>query len=165
MATFIIEGTGILSGVHDWDEIDRRIAEDKRKAAAAAELAAEQELKEREIEQVLSQTLRTELAAELESQKLNAKTLKWYREDFARFRKYCEGSGLPCLPAGPQVTAMFLGEHGKKGLAHVNRLRAAIACTHRTAGFPDPTSDLLVRAVCRLLNDNKSPPPATPAQH
>jgi hypothetical protein len=165
MAITVFEGTGILSGVSDSDEIDRRIAEDKRKAAAAAELAAEQELKEREIEQVLSQTLRAELAAELESQKLNAKTLKRYREDFARFRKYCEGSGLPCLPAGPQVTAMFLGEHCKKGLAHVNRLRSAIACAHRTAGFPDPTSDPLVRAVCRLLRDNKSPPPATPAQH
>jgi hypothetical protein len=165
MAINIFSGTGILSGASDSDEIDRRIAEDKRKAAAAAELVAERELKEKEIEEVLSQTLRAELAAELESQKLNAKTLKRYREDFARFRKYCEGSGLPCLPAGPQVTAMFLGEHGKRGLAHVNRLRAAIACTHRMAGFPDPTSDLLVRAVCRLLKDNKSPPPATPAQH
>ena len=165
MAINIFSGTGILSGASDSDEIDRRIAEDKRKAAAAAELAAEQELKEREIEQVLSQTLRAELAAELESQKLNAKTLKRYCEDFARFRKYCEGSGLPCLPAGPQVTAMFLGEHCEKGLAHVNRLRSAIACAHRTAGFPDPTSDPLVKAVCRLLRDNKSPPPATPAQH
>jgi hypothetical protein len=137
----------------------------ERKQAAAERLAAEQALKEQEIEQVLSQTLRTELAAELESQKLNAKTLKRYREDFARFRKYCEGSGLPYLPAGPQVTAMFLGEHGKRGLAHVNRLRAAIACAHRTAGFPDPTSDPLVKALCRLLRRNKSPRPATPAQH
>ena len=36
------------------------------------ELAAEQALKEQEIEQVLSQTLCDELAAEIESQKLNA---------------------------------------------------------------------------------------------
>ena len=52
---------------------------------------------------------------------------------------------------------MFLGPRLEKGLAHVNRLRAAIACTHRIAGLPDPTSDPLVRAVCRLLKDNKSP--------
>ena len=160
MAT--IDG-GILGG--DRAEIARGVAELERREAAAAKLAAERELKEREIEQVLGQTLRAELAAEIENQKLNAKTLKRYREDFARFRKYCDGQGLPCLPAGPQVTAMFLGDDCEKGLKHFNRLRNAIACTHRMAGFPDPTEDLLVRAVCRLLRDNKSPTPATPAQH
>jgi hypothetical protein len=167
MATVTFSGTGILAGTHDPDEIDRRIEEDRRKASAAAELAAEQSLKEQEIEQALSQTLSAELAAEIESQKLNAKTLKRYREDFARFRKYCEESGLPYLPAGPQVTAMFLGEDCKKGLKHFNRLRNAIACTHRMAGFPDPTADLLVLALGRLLRDNKSKlsTPATPAQH
>ena len=165
MATVSFSGTGILSGTHDPDEIDRRIEEDRRKASAAAELAAEQSLKEKEIEQALSQTLGTELAAEIECQKLDAKTLKRYREDFARFRKYCEGQGLPYLPAGPQVTAMFLSEDCEKGLAHFKRLRNAIACTHRMAGFPDPTADLLVLAVGRLLKNNKSPTPATPAQH
>jgi hypothetical protein len=160
MAT--IDG-GILGG--DRAEIARGVAELERKEAAAAKLAAEQALKEEEIEQVLSQTLRAELDAEIESQRLDAKTLKRYREDFARFRKYCDGQGLPCLPAAPQVTALFLGEHGVKGLKHFNRLRAAIACTHRTAGFPDPTEDLLVKAVGRLLKDNKSPQPASPAQH
>jgi hypothetical protein len=105
------------------------------------------------------------LAAEIESQKLNAGTLKRYRKDFARFKKYCEDSGLPYLPAGPQVTAMFLSEDCEKGLAHFKRVAQAIACTHRVAGFPDPTDDLLVLAVGRLLKNNKSPTPATPAQH
>ena len=160
MAT--IDG-GILGG--DRAEIARGVAELERREAAAAKLAAERELKEREIEQVLGQTLRAELDAEIENQKLNAKTLKRYREDFARFRAYCDGQGLPCLPAGPQVTAMFLSDGCEKGLKHFNCLRNAIACTHRMAGFPDPTEDLLVRAVGRLLKDNKSPQPATPAQH
>jgi hypothetical protein len=161
----IFEGTGILSGVHDSDEIANRAAELERKQAAADRQAAEQELKEKEIEQVLSKTLSTELAAEIESQKLDAKTLKRYSKDFATFRRYCEGWGLPYLPAGPQVTVMFLGDHCEKGLKHFNRLRNAIACTHRIAGFPDPCSDLLVRALGRLLRENKSPQPATPAQH
>jgi hypothetical protein len=162
MAT--IDG-GILGG--NREEIARGVAESERKEAAAVELAAERSLKEQEIEQALSQVLCDELAAEIESQKLNAKTLKRYREDFAQFRKYCEDSGLPCLPAGPQVTAMFLSEDCKKGLKHFNRLRNAIACTHRMAGFPDPTADLLVLAIGRLLRDNKSKSstPATPAQH
>ena len=159
MAT--IEG-GILGGYRA--EIARGVAELRRKQAAAERLAAERQLKEQEIEQVLSQTLSTELAAEIESQKLDAKTLKRYREDFARFRKFCESWGLPYLPAGPQVTAMFLSDGCEKGLKHCNRLRNAIACTHRMAGFPGPTEDLLVKAVSRLLRDNKSPePPATPS--
>jgi hypothetical protein len=43
MTVWIAEGTGILSGVHNSEEIDRRIAEDKAKEAAAAEYAAELE--------------------------------------------------------------------------------------------------------------------------
>ena len=43
MATVTFTGTGILAGTHDPDEIDRRIEEDRRKASAAAELAAERE--------------------------------------------------------------------------------------------------------------------------
>jgi len=154
---------GILGG--NREEIARGVAERERKEAAAAEFAAERALKEQEIEQVLSQTLSAELAAEIESQKLNAKTLKRYREDFAQFRKYCEDSGLPYLPASPQVTALFLGEHGVKGLKHFNRLRNAIACAHRMAGFPDPTADILVLAIGRLLRDNKSKSSTPPAQH
>lgn len=153
---------GILGG--DRAEIARGVAEMERKQAAAERLAAEQALKEQEIEWALSQTLGSELAAEIESQKLDAKTLKRYSEDFAVFRKYCEDNGLPYLPASPQVTALFLGEHGVKGIKHFNRLRNAIACAHRMAGFPDPTDDLLVLAVGRLLKNNKSTS-ATPAQH
>jgi hypothetical protein len=165
MTITIFDGTGILSGIHVSDEIARRAEEERQKEAASAKAAAEQELKEKEIEQVLSKTLSTELAAEMESQKLDAKTLQRYSKDLATFRRYCEGWGLPYLPAGPQVTAMFLGDHCEKGLKHFNRLRNAIACTHRMAGFPDPTEDLLVRALGRLLRENKSPQPATPAQH
>ena len=36
MAIRVTEGTGILSGVYDSDEIDRRIEEDRRKEAEAA---------------------------------------------------------------------------------------------------------------------------------
>jgi hypothetical protein len=162
MAT--IDG-GILGG--DRAEIARGVAELERKQAAAERLAAEQALKEQEIEWALSQTLSAELNAEIESQKLNAETLKRYGEDFARFRKYCEDSGLPYLPASPQITALFLAEYGVKGLKHFHRQCKAIACTHRMAGFPDPTADLLVLALGRLLRDNKSKSstPATPAQH
>jgi hypothetical protein len=165
MVVTVFSGCGILSGVSDSEQAALVAAELERKQAAAAKLVAEQELKEKEIEQVLSKTLSTELAAEMESQKLDAKTLQRYSKDFATFRRYSEGWGLPYLPAGPQVTAMFLGDHCEKGLKHFNRLRNAIACTHRMAGFPDPTEDLLVRALGRFLRENKSPQPATPAQH
>jgi hypothetical protein len=55
---------GILGG--DREEIARGVAELRRKQAAAERQAAEQELKEKEIEQVLGQTLHAELAAEIE---------------------------------------------------------------------------------------------------
>jgi hypothetical protein len=44
MAKWFAEGTGILSGLHDSEEIDRQIEEDRRKEAAVAEQAAAAEL-------------------------------------------------------------------------------------------------------------------------
>lgn len=157
---------GILGG--DRAEITRGIAELERKEAAAERRAAEQALTEQEIEWALGQVLRDELAAEIESQKLDAQTLKRYREDFAQFRKYAEDSGLSYLPAGPSVVALFLSEHGERGYKHFRHQCNAIACAHRMAGFPDPTNDLLVLALGRLLKNNhlkKSSTSATPAQH
>jgi hypothetical protein len=154
---------GILGG--DRAEIARGVAESERREAAAAQLAAEQELATAKIEARLTALLRDELTAEIETRKLSAETLRIYKSDFQRFKSCCAEWKLPCLPASPQVVAAWLGEEGPRGLKHTLRCKAAISVTHRMAGFPDPTDDLLVKAVCRLLKDNKSSPPAPPAQH
>ena len=163
MTITIFEGTGILSGVYDSDEIDRRAEEDRRKEAAAAELVAEQEAATNRIENALTALLRDELAAELATHKLSAETLRAYKNDFQRFKNCCAEWKLPCLPASAQVVAAWLGEEGPRGLAHVNRCKAAISATHRAADLPDPTDDLLVRAVIRMVRGNKSPSTAKPS--
>ena len=43
MATVNFNGNGILAGTQDPEEIERRIEEERRKASAAAELAAERQ--------------------------------------------------------------------------------------------------------------------------
>jgi hypothetical protein len=163
MTVWIAEGTGILSGVHNSEEIDRRIAEDRRKEAAAAQLAADQEKAINKIEDALTSWLRTELAEEIAARpRLSAGTLRAYKSDFRRFKQCCAEWKLPCLPASAQVVAAFLGEEGHRGLAHVMRCKAAISAAHRAADLPDPTDDLLVRAVIRMVKQDK-PPAAKPS--
>ena len=76
MTTVTFSGTGILSGTHDPDEIDRRIDEDRRKASAAAELAAEREATLDEIEKAISVYVADELQAEFAEQKQSEETRK-----------------------------------------------------------------------------------------
>jgi hypothetical protein len=166
MVAVVFPGNGILSGVHDWDELERQIEEDRKKLAAAQEREAQQEETLSEIERALTTKLRDELAAELVEQKLSPETLRKYREMFLRFKQYATGRWslpLPYLPASPQVVAAFLTSECCRGLGHVTRLKAAISTAHRSAGLPDPTNDLLVKALCRMLKDNKSPPTAEPS--
>jgi hypothetical protein len=159
----IYDGSGILSGVRDSDEIARRAEEERQKDAAAAKLAAEQEAATNRIENTLTALLRDELAAELAAHKLSAETLRAYKSDFQRFKNCSAEWKLPCLPASAQVVAAWLGEEGPRGLAHVNRCKAAISAAHRAADLPDPTDDLLVRAVIRMIRQNKSPSTAKPS--
>ena len=76
MATVTFSGTGILSGTHDPDEIDRRIEEDRRKASAAAELAAEREATLDEIEKAITVYVADELQAEFAAQRQSEETKK-----------------------------------------------------------------------------------------
>ena len=69
MATVTFSGTGILAGTHDPDEIDRRIEEDRRKASAAAELAAEREATLDQIEKAITVYVADELHAEFAERK------------------------------------------------------------------------------------------------
>ena len=159
MAT--IDG-GILGG--NREEIARGSAELERKEAAAVELAAQQELATNRIEDALTALLRDELAAEIATRKrLSPETMRAYRTDFTRFKKCCGDWKLPYLPASPQVVAAWLGEEGPRGLAHVLRCKAAISAAHRAADLDDPFEDLLVRAVIRMVRDDKSPSTAKPS--
>jgi hypothetical protein len=159
MAKYYLDGTGILSGEHDSDAIERRIEEDRRKELAAAQREAGQEATKNQIEAVMLDYLRAAIAEELaEQKKQKAGASKRDREDFLRFREYCKGLDLPALPAPPQAVAAFINSEIDKGRAHVRRLIKSISTTHHKADLPDPTSDLLVRALLRLAVEQPPQP-------
>jgi hypothetical protein len=163
MAITIFSGTGILSGVHDSDEIARRAEEERQKEAAAAEFAAEREATLDRLEKAISVYVGDELQAEFAAQRQSEEARKRaYLGAFNRFRQYCArySTPLPHLPAAPAAIAAFLVSEMEKGQAHLNRLCAAIAVMHKRVDMPDPTSDPLVRAVVRLAHKDKSLPPA-----
>jgi hypothetical protein len=151
MTKIVRDGTGILSGEFDSDEIERRAEAERQKEAAAAELLAQEEAVLNQLEDSLTESLRDELAEEIADRKLGAKTLKQYREDFVRFKAFCQGwsTPLPHLPASSQVTAAFLASEIHLGKAHVRRLAKMISRAHSSADLPNPCEDLLVRAVIR----------------
>jgi hypothetical protein len=153
---------GILGG--DREEIARGVAELERKEALATQLAADQEKSVNKIEDALTSWLRTELAEEIAARKrLSPETLRAYKSDFRRFKQCCAEWKLPCLPAPAQIVAAWLGEEGPRGLAHVLRCKAAISAAHRAADLDDPCEDLLVRAVVRMVRQDKSPPAEKPS--
>ena len=163
MTTVIFEGNGILSGVHDWDEIDRQIEEDRRKALVSALRQGQQEETASGIEKALTPHLRTELAEEIAARKLSAETMRKYRADFLRFKECCAKWDLPHLPASPQAVAGFLSSECSRGLTHVNRLVKAISVAHCSADLSDPTTDILVKAVVRLVKKDPYPMAVKPS--
>jgi hypothetical protein len=161
---YVVEGTGILSGTHDTDELERRIAEDRRKEAAAAEYAAELEATLDRIEKAITVYVGDELQAEFAAQRqAEEKRKRAHMGAFLRFKHYCIAfsTPLPYLPAAPAAIAAFLSTEIAKGQNHLNRLCAAIAEMHKRVDMPDPTRDPLIRAVIRLAHYNKASPTNT----
>ena len=164
MAKWVAEGTGILSGMHDSEEIDRRIAEDKAREAAAAEYAAELEATLDRIEKAITVYVGDELQAEFVAQRQSEESRKRaHLGAFLRFKEYCKrfSTPLPYLPAAPVAIAAFLATEMSKGPSHLNRLNAAIAEMHKRVSLPDPANDPLIKAVIRLAAYKDKSPPAT----
>jgi hypothetical protein len=175
------KGVGILCEEYDHElaaEIDARLTPEERevnaeRAAAgkfvfnAVERHVEEQQKQAEagrlqpeldaIDAGLAPYLKKELAEENAAARISSKV----KRDFARFQKCCAQWELPHLPAPPQAVAVFLVRETEHGAAHVARLCRSISTVHRAVGFADPTLDVLVRAVVRLMRTNKPNPPPT----
>src|SRR5262245_7303278 len=149
-----LEGKGVLSGVRESDV--RNYEEELRRAAEAERHKAELEMRRHEILSGLERLLEAELGelitAEIESRQLSAETLRSHRSAFAKFREHCSKYDPPLspLPAEPQIVADFLASESGRGVAHLNRLKAAISHAHSLAGLPSPCDDVLVGAVIRF---------------
>jgi hypothetical protein len=155
MTKIVREGTGILSGEFETEEIERRAEAERKLEQAAAERAAEVEALLNKLEDSLTASLRDELAEEIADRKLGTKTLAQYRESFLKFKEYCRRYTPPLshLPAPPQIVAAFLADEIYLGKAHVRHLAKTITRAHSSADLPSPCEDLLVKAVIRRAGE------------
>jgi hypothetical protein len=151
MAKITFDGEcGILSGTVDFDEIDRKRAEQRRQEQAAAEHERALQAELDGIDAYMLPHLKDELAAEAATMRPSPQA----REDFEDFRDYCASNGFPALPARAQAVAEFLVSVG----ADAERVRNSITQIHNAVGFPDPCADILVRALMRLLRTENATP-------
>jgi hypothetical protein len=155
-----LDGTqGILSGEWDGEAISRRAEEArKREAELDAGLAKAQATCDA-IDTMLDQSLKGELAAEMQCVRLT----KQQKKDFADFKEYSEGQlDLRALPAAPQAVALYLIKRMPEGARVVERIRNSISAAHRTlGGFEDPANDIATRALMRRVRaaDKDDPTP------
>ncbi|PWT79344.1 MAG: hypothetical protein C5B58_13685 [Acidobacteria bacterium] len=100
------------------------------------------------IDRLMTEMLKDELAIEIERAKPTTRDKRVFRE----FRAYCDERGYKALPADPQpVLAYLIRRVSPRGAAHVARARRSIAKVHRALGYPDPCDDLAVKALIRNL--------------
>jgi hypothetical protein len=153
----VLEGEGILSGPFDGAEIDRQLAEERRREQEAAARERELQAQYDSIDAHLAPLLKAELEAETATERVTSRIKK----DFAKFRSYCQENALPFLPADARPVAEWLGSQIESGAAHVSRLARAVSVVHTSVGLPDPTTDILVRAVLRLARTEANNSPQT----
>jgi hypothetical protein len=156
MPTFTIPGNGIISGTFDTEELDRRREEQRKQEAeydAAMRASATREAEQQKtIDEIETFSLLPFIKAEL-AEEMAVKTpaaLCGYLEDCQRFKECAQRWDLDYLPATPQMVAVYLSEESEKGIEHVRRQVNAIRELHRATNNPDPTTDILVRAILRL---------------
>jgi hypothetical protein len=123
-----------------------------RDKTAASAKAAEQARTLDEIRALLADQLQEILApqidAKLDKWETKPTTRSKYKRDFQRFKLWCETIGVPCLPAAPEVVALYFVELAEQGLAvpTLKRMRSSIARVHELASY-SPTRHLLVSAA------------------
>lgn len=102
------------------------------------------------IDKLMTEMLKDELAIEIE----RAKPTTADKRLFGEFRAYCDERGYQALPADPQpVIAYLIRRVSPHGAVHVARARRSIAKIHRLLGHPDPCDDLARKALIRKLSN------------
>jgi hypothetical protein len=152
-----LDGNGILSGTWDGDEIRRRLEEERKREAELDERVKEAHATCDAIDQMLDQSLKDELAAEMQCIRLT----KQQKKDFADFKEYSEGElDIRALPAAPQAVVLYLVKRMPEGARVVERIRNSISAAHRTlGGFEDPANDIATRALMRRVRAADKEPP------
>ena len=118
-----------------------------------ADVAAARQKQLDAIDKHLGESLRPELEAENKTVRVTPYNIK----DFDLFKSCATEWQLGSLPAAPQMVAAFLTQqYIEHGAAIIPRLRNSISVVHRACNFPDPTEDVLVRALLRGLRPRKA---------
>lgn len=113
----------------------------------------------------IDKNLSAHLGRELKLENAKTRVRAQHKQDFKAFQACCAKWGLPDLPAPPQAVAVFLSEESERGAAHVSRLARSISVVHTACNFADPTTDVLVRALLRLVRTDKSSPHKKEQKH
>jgi len=144
------EGAGLLGS-------RRQLKAARYEAEEAAQYEAELAARYAEIDGLIATYISDAKAAEEASPIITSEVM----HDFEAFERYCANERLPPLPADPRAVAIFLADWSE-GLADAKRLRDSISIVHRRMKEPDPTLDLVVRALLRQIateeNDNTQQP-------
>jgi integrase len=86
----------------------------------------------------------------------SANTRRAYRKHWQRFGAWCNGRGLPGLPATPETVVAYLTERARTHkVATVELDATAIGAAHRVVREPNPCATELVRAFLRGLRRDK----------
>ena len=98
-------------------------------------------------------------AVDFAQRSISPRTEKLYGDDWAVFRNWCAGHGVPYLPAPPAVVAAYLAERSaKRGRSGLRLILAAIAHHHRRAGHLWTPGDPVIATVMRgILREQKRP--------
>src|SRR5262245_14187023 len=72
-----------------------------------------------------------------------------YCRQWEAFTTWCEGKGLPSLPAAPEAVALYVTDRAEGGwkVAGIAQALAAISVAHVTAGHPSPRGTAPVKEV------------------
>ena len=82
-----------------------------------------------------------------------------YASQWNRFAAWCEASGRSSLPASPEHVAAYLKDRWESGAkpSTLKAMAAAIARSHKEAGFDAPLQRGVARAVLDELTQDDSP--------
>jgi hypothetical protein len=152
---------GILTELSVEEKLNLALHEDKARLEEVeavakylyeSDVAAERQKQLDAIDKALGESLRPELEQENQVTRVTAQN----KRDFELFKSSAAEWQLCSLPAAPQMVAAFLTQqYIEHGATIIPRLRNSISVVHRACNFPDPTEDVLVRALVRGLRPRK----------
>jgi hypothetical protein len=136
---------------HERAEFARKDTLERAQQQADEQYAADLQARYDSIESDFVPILKAEIAAENQTTRVTARN----RKDFAKFKQWCEEADYPYLPADPAPVLEFLGGQVEYGSQYVARLVNAIDTLHVATGFSSPCGYVLIRALLRLLRNEK----------